>query len=161
MKNGLDWTWVRAAIKAYLMAVRMVKCQYSTALMVSTECNSMTLFRVTWTLFGKGDLEIHLLGCSEKISRRIKSLRFVPIGSPYVTQVLWRCPGSRFTQLSGNCFCWPWGNGYAVWNANATIWALDPNPSWLVKTSQKVMVNSSFFGKGSRVFLKKHGPASY
>lgn len=124
------------------MVAGVAKCHYFSVLMASMESHPAALLRVTQTLLGKADPEIHLQGHAEKL------LGFIPS----VVQVLWRCPGSRLTQT-----IWEWFDSVGaeevdrtLQNANATTCVLDLCPSWLVKAAQEAsygwvqaVVNSS------------------
>lgn len=55
-----DQTQAGAAIKAYLVAVRVAKCQYFSALIASTECHPTALFKITQSLLGKVGPVTHL-----------------------------------------------------------------------------------------------------
>ena len=60
MGSKLDQTQVRAAIKAYFVAVIAAKHQYFSALIAFTDSHPVTLFRLIQALLGRGDSEVHL-----------------------------------------------------------------------------------------------------
>lgn len=55
-KDELDQTKVRAAIEAFLVALRVAKCQYFFTLILSADCCPAALFWVTQALLVKGHL---------------------------------------------------------------------------------------------------------
>ncbi|KAM6469640.1 vomeronasal type-2 receptor 26-like [Liasis olivaceus] len=59
-KNELDRTQIKAAIKAYLVAIQAANRQYFSALIVSADNRPATLFKVTCFLLGKEDTEVYL-----------------------------------------------------------------------------------------------------
>lgn len=54
----------RATIKAYLVAIRVTKCNYFSALIVSANSRPVALFQVIQSL-GGSNAKVHLKGCCE------------------------------------------------------------------------------------------------